>query len=584
MGVQEVRDALTRFAATRQPAVIALTGLWGRGKTYLWSDTVGTVASEKRLAYYSYSYVSLFGLNSLDEVRDAVFANVKSAKRLAAEHNVRLGVASRWKWLDWLSSRYKWVQKARAYLWPKVPQVRLREDAAAFLAGKDFGPLARAISQRYVDSYLVCIDDLERAGDSLNLSDVFGYAALLRDERQCSVLFILNSDELEEKHWAAYKSLREKTLDFELQHAPAVRDCVELVFPGDATDWRGVKQSCVELGIQNIRILQRVKRTLRRLTDAVGADVETVRPWLDRRLPLLVFTQYNNEDRYPSLDFVLESHGVGMLMRLAEGKAKPEDRPDWMDWLREYENEEIVVLDNLLAAYLRTGLLRDSEVGEAIQAVKLSAERARAEAEFARAWEMYHDSFDDNQADLLAALRRTLADVYASQSPGNVSGTTTLFRELGRDDEADEIIRDYIAALKAQAPEVLDVRSYPFRDRMGDKKLVEAMERARAEMERLVPLGDAIEVLLSDDSWKAVHADALKAASVEDFVALFHELRGRELRSAVERLLGYNAVASPDVHIVRRNVAAALLRIEAENPLNGLRMKRFSIPNVPPPT
>jgi hypothetical protein len=43
---------------------------------------------------------------------------------------------------------------------------------------------------------IVCIDDLERRGNGLDLKDVFGLVSFLREQRNCKVMLILNSDEL----------------------------------------------------------------------------------------------------------------------------------------------------------------------------------------------------------------------------------------------------------------------------------------------------------------------------------------------------------------------------------------------------
>ena len=69
----------------KMPQAIALKGKWGRGKSYLWKTYFESRGVEKsRLT--TYSYVSLFSLENLGAVRDAIFANAEPIA-LAGEIN-----------------------------------------------------------------------------------------------------------------------------------------------------------------------------------------------------------------------------------------------------------------------------------------------------------------------------------------------------------------------------------------------------------------------------------------------------------------------------------------------------------------
>lgn len=110
--IDYVREVLSRFArggfqsqptegAPAQGSSLALTGPWGTGKTYLWDRVVREVAREERLGRKHYAYVSLFGLDSLADVKAALIAHRRGGKWIATEEAVGWG-----NWLNMVGERH----------------------------------------------------------------------------------------------------------------------------------------------------------------------------------------------------------------------------------------------------------------------------------------------------------------------------------------------------------------------------------------------------------------------------------------------------------------------------------------------
>ncbi len=74
MSLQLVQKVLQKFVATAVPEVMCLRGKWGIGKTYAWNKLLQDAIANNQVALPFYSYVSLFGLNSVDELRQSIFA------------------------------------------------------------------------------------------------------------------------------------------------------------------------------------------------------------------------------------------------------------------------------------------------------------------------------------------------------------------------------------------------------------------------------------------------------------------------------------------------------------------------------
>lgn len=80
MSIEIVKSQIRRFLSSDEPEVICISGRWGVGKTYAWNQYVKDAHDGANIALKRYSYVSLFGVNSLDELKYAIFENsVKSS-------------------------------------------------------------------------------------------------------------------------------------------------------------------------------------------------------------------------------------------------------------------------------------------------------------------------------------------------------------------------------------------------------------------------------------------------------------------------------------------------------------------------
>ncbi len=72
MTIEVFASELKRFLSTEDPEVLCITGRWGVGKTYAWRHYLKEAQKAKSVALSKYSYVSLFGRNSLDDVRTSI--------------------------------------------------------------------------------------------------------------------------------------------------------------------------------------------------------------------------------------------------------------------------------------------------------------------------------------------------------------------------------------------------------------------------------------------------------------------------------------------------------------------------------
>lgn len=151
--------------------VVALTGAWGVGKTYLWKNMV-----EPKLAAETPITLSLYGVSSGSELR----------RKLVNEY-----------YFQKIAKFKKEGKKA----FSKKDVVGILADGAFHLlkaVDSKFGTNAVTIefdpTQFIKEGTVICFDDIERASETLSLPEVFGLANYLAEQKRCRVLLIMHDE------------------------------------------------------------------------------------------------------------------------------------------------------------------------------------------------------------------------------------------------------------------------------------------------------------------------------------------------------------------------------------------------------
>jgi hypothetical protein len=92
-----------------------------------------------------------------------------------------------------------------------------------------------------------------------------------------------------------------------------------------------------------------------------------------------------------------------------------------------------------------TGYFDPSKVKERAAAVDYKVKLQRQEVSFESAWRVYQDSFDNNEMEVLNSIYTSFKKNVQSISPRNCSSTIALFKDLGRESEARELLQFYMS-------------------------------------------------------------------------------------------------------------------------------------------
>ncbi|PYD06637.1 hypothetical protein DND90_09315 [Pseudomonas syringae pv. maculicola] len=222
---------------------MVLKGAWGTGKTFLWNQIVRYHG--KDFKNRNYSYVSLFGISTLKDLKRALFEN-KVLRENASSKPSADTLHESFKDLGGKSTG--WIRKGSSLL----------SDFSAF-GFRGVGPAIEVLQFFRVTDTLIVLDDFERKSASLPDKEVLGLISLLCESKNCRVLMLLNDQTLSDE----YITYHEKVFDYEISFKPTSNDAVNLAF-GDHTDQFAIlKKNCISLDINNLRLLKKKNQALR---------------------------------------------------------------------------------------------------------------------------------------------------------------------------------------------------------------------------------------------------------------------------------------------------------------------------------
>lgn len=214
---------------TEQSCAIALTGEWGVGKTHFWKEFYKN--HHKQFGSQKYAYVSLFGLETLEAFKYEISIKTHAASQL--------------------NDRLSWVKKIFNNLLGRVEISKIEGNGFTLSVGKEF--ISSLIISSIRDT-IICIDDLERKSEKLDIKDIMGLISQLKNENNCKIIVILHEDKTDD----IYKEYKEKVFDnvFYLTENLSIIDKII----NDSEMFFVYKDFYEKLGEKNLRFYLKVKR------------------------------------------------------------------------------------------------------------------------------------------------------------------------------------------------------------------------------------------------------------------------------------------------------------------------------------
>ena len=557
MSTAIVRAEIDRFLRSRTPEVLCISGRWGVGKTYAWQHFVRETEGSGGIAVRRYAYVSLFGLNSLAELRNSIVEDTivlrgePASPSAASLHDV-------------LRRGEKFARQSRPAM----------EIAASFFRMKDAGDALYRAAFLTVRDQIICFDDLERAGKMLEFRDVLGLASMLREQRNCKIVLLMNKEKIEEQQANEMDRQLEKVIDTFLLFEPTSSEGVSIAIEGKDTVAKMLCERIESLDITNMRVMKKIERWVRQIEKMLsGSDANTLNQAVTTAV--LAGWSFLQPTDAPSTDFLLSYNSVvGMFGR----KEIRENELEWQKTLQRYGYVATDGLDREIITGIMVGYFRESELRKNAEELEAKRKIQSRENSFSKAWDLYHERLTVEDDEVLDAMHLGALDNLTNISLMNMNSAVRFLRRYGRNEQASDLVTKYIEA-NCDNPKFFSRQNRHFSDDPVDEEFLTAIEAERAKAIDARDPAEMLRNIAASNGFSPQDDCALLAKlSADELVGLFDQNEGKDIKAMVEWA---NRLANqPTAGALKENMALALDIIAARSPMRAERLRNWGV--LPP--
>lgn len=595
-----LEERVRGFISTEKSSAIAIHGKWGEGKTHFWKQVARKYAPGARQIRPNYAYVSLFGLNSLTELKSTLAQNIRPVEQIDDDtfaallgldslvadteavslwHRVKVVAGRAVNVLRNKNLRRRTLRHTSRQLKNVAGTTADAGVSAPFVS--NLGPFYRAYAYSKVRNALLCFDDLERRGKGLALKDVMGLVSQLVEERKCSVTVIFNDATLAGKDKKVWERNKEKVFSGELLYRATPALAVSYIYAThEASDVDNLARDAIlSLGITNVRIIERIKNTCDLVFSSIPFEVTfDTKLHIARALVLLVYMHAGQGEGAPPMYRGVKSQ----VVRIAEKmNRKPDEKPSeqearWDEQLSRYNFHFGGTMDDLLADAVTQGYPDTDLLLGAVKSYDHQIEQNAREVEFGAAWNLFHGTYLDNGADVVRQMEVAFFKIVDTISAANADSAIRLMRAFQRGDIAERMIVNWVSCRKDDRWQTLEKREVELFDPIVDKAFSDAIGSAyeEARKRQWPSFHDVMASLASDRYLEEVAIDVLNSATEDDYIEYLHASKDRTAGLIVGKLLRtFDDRFKEKTAALHTKIRAALRRLADESATNRIRVE-----------
>ncbi|WP_213879508.1 P-loop NTPase fold protein [Pseudomonas sp. dw_358] len=565
MSVAQVKKALYDFSVHKTGSAIVLKGEWGTGKTFLWNQVIK--ANRTAFVQPSYSYVSLFGVNSLTDLKISIFENTVPCVK-ANDVTSKDSIIANLVKLDF-SDAMAAARKGLGYT----------KEAKIPFAGSIAG-VVESIQYSMISQTLVCIDDFERRGASLTARDVLGLISNMIEEKKCSVILILNDGSLQKDD--EFFTFSEKVFDYEVNYAPTLDEAASIVFDYEDPYYFKVVENSKKLKINNIRLLRKVKYFSDLIRPFVDGKPNEILDAATMLVPLAIYAKYSGSEKSVDIDD-LENYKGGFSLHPAEQKdltpeqkVAEEKKLAKQAFLHGYGYGEADEFTFEIVKLVKNGYADSDSLSPLIDSISVTVAKNRLRQKIISAWHTFHHDITISDEALLLIFETAVRDSGDITSPYEIDGVLEIFIAAGFEERGKTLVDDYFEVIRKSRPITHRREMYKLPQ---NSYVVQRLDEYFGESNKIWTLAELVEQFHG----RPVTGEVLELLSDftdDEFYDYFKSLSPLKFVSYAESLLFLGSrtglPASVDYYkIVFIRAFTALLRIHDESPLMALRMNKF---------
>ena len=263
---------------------------------------------------------------------------------------------------------------------------------------------------------------------------------------------------------------------------------------------------------------------------------------------------------------------------LGDDKEEDEDKKRWKNIISSYDYQHTDELDLVLADAVRTGYIDEEKFKNEASKKNAQILASKSEGSFSETWRLYHDSFDDNEQEVITKLYDSFKKNVKNISPTNLNGTVRLFRELGEEDKASELIDFYINERRDEK-ELFNMEEINFFGDIRDQEIIDKFNDTYKASVVIENASDVLKRIAGENGWNQNDEVVLANTSVDEYYNLFKTEKGPHLSSYIRTCLKFGQFggASDQMKEISSRATEALKRIAGESELNRRRVRKFGV-------
>ena len=547
MSVQNVRTAIELFLASEKEEVLCIRGAWGTGKTYNWKTITRELRDKPNaIALNEYAYVSLFGLNSISEVKTQILqsmvvkAQIGDTPDLSTFTNVLSTAESGFK---------KGIIKS-------VTSV-LGSRGEAIVSAMGF------LTNRIV----ICLDDFERKGEKLTNADVLGLITYLKEERKCKVVLLLNDNQLADRK--TFDSYLEKAVDINLKFEPSVQEIGSIAITDNDAVALMVRGDAETLGIDNVRVIQKILRLVRQVEPMLAKYPQAV-----TINAVAVITLYGWSHLQPE-----RAPPLGYLKRMniySTHKGDEDVELQWRDLLMKFHYAYATDFFLVLLKGVQNGYFNQAEIDRFAPELARTDALSRVEKELRNLWAEYHYSFTTPQKEILDKMFDFFNRYAGVVSMSDMVSIVRLFKDFS-DKRWNEILDTYIT-VNASDPEAFNMERLELGGNEVPTEIKDRIANAAATQKPSLSAKELIRSLYIDgfDPEYYERASKLAVEDYESFIRTEDREEVQHLMFALRQFLRTGGL-QPEQHLVMDKAGEALRNIAKDSEINMRRAMKTGL-------
>jgi len=434
MSLKNAEEVLGKFIKKDIAGVLVIKWSWGSGKTYfLEKDFLMKHKDDLDLWFKKYSYVSLFGLKNINDLKLSIYQNSIESENIWREV----------LFSDKIKNKKEWFKKWKKLLEPVVKDIKILNA---------FWNWIQVLWLLDPKEYLIVIDDFERINKNIDIDEVLWLISELKEKRKCKVILVMNDEKLNSEDLEHYNILKEKIIDIEIDFIPTPEECANTIFDFSKKDEKDLWDLCIKLWITNIRFISKI----RHFYEMIIQDINKKSYHFDlifqikSSVVFLINSFYwnPNDDENSSIvwiQFALTESKIGNFGLYSWENEEPKFSKDWRNIFWTYGWSHADEIDKEIYNIIKRWYIISEDLHSIASEKNLMFIEENIEKKYKELWdELYHCGFINNEEEFIKGFLEFFYKYSQYLDLNDLNTIVWVFRKLERSEDASKIIDFFI--------------------------------------------------------------------------------------------------------------------------------------------